>query len=283
MAKPALPLLMLSLLHVSQGAWLDVSSSSFRDYSVQAAKACSLSFLPPAAIPYSKYSSGLRYVAQVEDPASLAGATILSCDDRVIIACRGSASLPNFRTNLNVGPAPLITAAGPHPTAKVHAGFQAAAQQLWERLEPLLPSGELLVTGHSLGGGTATLLALYAREAGRDAELLTVAGPRLGNGAFATVLRESGPLAAHLVHDEDAVLNSNVELWDRLGFEHVGKVVRCDMSVARIYGEQEAGAQSSGLPSGPPSLKGILVDHCRYLGVYIGVRIEHPSVWLRAP
>ena len=31
------------------------------------------------------------------------------------------------------------------------------------------------------------------------------------------------------------------------------------------------------------SLRGVLVDHCRYLGVYIGVRAQHPSVWLRAP
>ena len=32
--------------------------------------------------------------------------------------------------------------------------------------------------------------------------------------------------AVHLVHDADDVLKSNTKLWDDLGFEHVGKVVR---------------------------------------------------------
>eukprot|EP00964_Phaeocystis_antarctica_P103984 scaffold69176_cov60-Phaeocystis_antarctica.AAC.6 len=34
---------------------------------------------------------------------------------------------------------------------------------------------------------------------------------------------------------------------------------------------------------GPPSMQGVLVDHCEYLGLYIGLRAEHPSVWLRLP
>ena len=58
-----------------------------------------------------------------------------------------------------------------------------------------------------------------------------VAGPRMGNAAFASLVRASGPRALHLVHAEDEVLASNVELWDRLGFEHVGQVVRCPRTV----------------------------------------------------
>jgi hypothetical protein len=249
------------------------------------ARACSLAFLPPYAIPSSPYANGLQCIAQVEDPGSLAGATLLYTADQLpIIACRGSSSLRNFRTNFDIGPVPL-TIGGKHPTARVHAGFQKASEELWNRLQPCLPPGPVLVTGHSLGGGTATLLALHARAAGREVELITVAGPRLGNAAFAEHYRKKCAPAVHLVHEDDDVLKSNVELWDNLGFEHVGRVVRCDKDAPCVYDDEGDGAicltETGG--AGPPSLQGLMVDHCQYMGTYIGVRLEHPSVWLRPP
>ena len=83
-------------------------------------------------------------------------------------------------------------------------------------------------TATSLGGGTATLIALRAQAAGLAPELVTVAGPRLGNAAFAAHFREQCSEAVHLYHDDDDVLKSNRELWDNLGFEHVGREVRVD-------------------------------------------------------
>ena len=86
----------------------------------------------------------------------------------------------------------------------------------------------------------------------------------------------------HLVHDKDEVLTSNTKLWDDLGFEHVGRVVRADQKAACLY-EDGSGEACLAAGGGPPSLQGVLVDHCQYLGLYIGVRAEHPSVWLRPP
>lgn len=287
------------------------------DRALLAARACSLAFVPPTSIPNEPYSSDLRLVAQVEDPASQAGASMFEADDgEVVIACRGSSSVRSFRTNLDVGPVPLVSPDGEHPDARVHAGFQRAASALWAQLEPAVPAGtrKVLVTGHSLGGGTATLIALRLLDAGRPAELLAVAGPRLGNGAFAEYFRRkceanSAAGAMHLVrddktirtscsehrnavtadagaawqvHDEDGVLSSNTELWDRLRFVHVGEVVRCSKDEPLIY-DDPSPPQPKASASGPPSLRGVFVDHCRYLGVYIGVRLEHPGVWLRRP
>lgn len=266
---------------------LDASASGdYIDRALLSVRACSLAFLPPAAIPGSPYAAGLQCIAQVEDPNTLSGATILrSSDGEVIVACRGSANLKNFQTNFEVGPVALQTQSGPHPAAKVHSGFQKAARELWRLIEPELPPGRLMVTGHSLGGGTATLVGLRAHEAGRELDLITVAGPRLGNGAFASHFRETCGAATHLVHDEDEVLQSNVELWDRLGFEHVGAVVRCSKDRPCVYdgAGEEAFLSEVGIRPDQVSIKGVLVDHCQYLGIYVGVRAEHPSVWLRNP
>ena len=67
------------------------------------------------------------------------------------------------------------------------------------------------------------MLALRIREEyDKEPSLITVAGPRLGNGGFAEHYRAVMPStpAFHLVHDRDEVITSNVELWDGLGFEH---------------------------------------------------------------
>ena len=216
-------------------------TSMLLDKALLASRACSLAFLPPSAIPSSPYAKDLRCIAQVEDPESLAGATILKHGDSCIIACRGSASVRNFRTNFNVGPVALESADGAaaRSGAKVHNGFQRASKELWRQIEPRLPrtAKSLVITGHSLGGGTATLIALRAQAAGLAPELVTVAGPRLGNAAFAAHFREQCSEAVHLYHDDDDVLKSNRELWDNLGFEHVGRELLDGRGVGEVDDE----------------------------------------------
>jgi len=270
---------------------MSVATEALIDRALIAAKACSLAFVPISAMAREPYAAGLTCIGQVEDPQSLSGATLFTTSSKdIVIACRGSANAKNFQTNLDIGPAPLSIHCV-DPAVQVHAGFQKAGAQLWERLQKLLPanaaSHRLLVTGHSLGGGTATFIALHARAAGLQPELITIAGPRLGNHAFAQHYRQRCTIPAiHLLHDNDEVIKSNKGIWDDLGFENVGTVVRCDMETPCIF-EDEAREPlclvDDGLPSGSPSIKGIFVDHCRYMGYYIGVRLEHPSVWLRSP
>jgi len=264
------------------------------DKALLAARCCSLAFLPPSAAnehPYATQGpSSIECIGQVEDAATQTGATMFTTSDGVcIIACRGSSSIKSFQTNLNIGPVPLITERGAHPTARVHAGFQSASKVLWRELKPLLPAGAgsggsmpVVVTGHSLGGGTATMLALKLREhSGREPSLITVAGPKLGNGEFREHYRSMMPRtpAFHCVHDTDDVISSNTRLWDDLGFAHVGVEVKVDKDRPCIYDD----APVCAVEGGPPSLKKVFVDHCQYFGFYIGLRMEHPSVWLRVP
>ena len=207
-----------------------LAGDALLERSLLAARACSLAFVPPSGMRFEPYATGLSCVAQIEDPDTFSGATVFRTDaGATIVACRGSASLKNFGTTTDIGPVPLIVADGAPTAARVHRGFQRACTGMWPLLKPHLPaSGPLLLTGHSLGGGTATLLSLQCHAAGLEPELITVAGPRLGDAAFATYYRERCGEAVHLVHNADDVLKSNTKLWDDLGFEHVGKVVRAE-------------------------------------------------------
>ena len=81
---------------------------------------------------------------------------------------------------------------------------------------------------------------------------------------------------------DDEVLKSNAQLWDDLQFVHVGRVVRCDKDEPLLY-DEPGSVLTDKLDPSKVSLRGVLVDHCYYLGVYIGVRANHPSVWLRRP
>jgi len=88
-----------------------------------------------------------------------------------------------------------------------------------------------------------------------------------------------------IVHDDDEVIKSNKKLWDDLGFEHVGTVVPCSKDRPDLYtgDTRRAASLAEGIDPSQISLKGVFVDHCQYLGVYIGCRLEHPSVWFRSP
>jgi pimeloyl-ACP methyl ester carboxylesterase len=295
----------------------------------------------------------------------------LTACSELCIACRGSASIRNFQTNLNIGPVPLTLTEGgtPHPTAKVHTGFQSAAAALWTLLEPKLPtatdaSEPVLVTGHSLGGGIATLLALHLHAAGRDAALLTVAGPRLGDAAFAQLFRERCTIpAVHVpshaqriayarAHRERARrrasavracvdvrvsssttttrcshltsssgTGSDLNMWAvwssatrtrpvcmraktpnasrtatrpprREGRPHCAASLSITVSRSAASNPPARGrcARTCALRSsiartslGIDVVPGAAACAGRYLGLYIGLRLEHPSVWLRAP
>jgi hypothetical protein len=62
----------------------------------------------------------------------------------------------------------------------VHAGFDADAQAVYADVKPFLKKGyTTFITGHSLGGAVASLIAIYAMEDGyRVAKVVTFGQPR---------------------------------------------------------------------------------------------------------
>lgn len=96
--------------------------------------------------------------------------------------------------------------------------------------------------------------------------IISFGGPKLCNSSFAkylrgTALKDCG--VYHLVHDKDPVLANNQQLWDTLGFEHVGVEIECDPKSPVVYHEKRGGAR----------LAWNILYHCYYLGVFVGPRL----------
>ena len=227
---------------------------------------------------------------QVVEVNTESGATIFECteegDDTVIVACRGSATPRNFVTNLRFQLKPLsktLIANSEEEGARGREGFQEAAEGLWERLEPNLMGGtiggrnrKIIFTGHSLGAGTSEMTALHAAAASTGgteiSQITTFGGICIGDAAFVRHVNY-GALAntdiKHIVHDYDPILFNNGPLWEKLGFERSGITLECDPHEARILTE-ERNDNTLGLRIPPFKI----LDHCKYLGVFVGPRLR---------
>lgn len=112
-------------------------------------------------------------------------------------------------------------------------GYEVAADVVWSELKQLLeqcvpPGGKVFVTGHSLGGALAALVAnrIGAElQAGVDA-VYTFGMPRPGNKAFADLYNQQlGMRTYRLVHGDDVVPTVAPTSF---GFHHLGRVLHCE-------------------------------------------------------
>jgi pimeloyl-ACP methyl ester carboxylesterase len=70
---------------------------------------------------------------------------------------------------------------------RVHAGFRRALDAVWDDLRPVILASnkKVYITGHSLGGALAILLAARLASLGHQTEaVVTLGQPRVGKGAF---------------------------------------------------------------------------------------------------
>ena len=113
----------------------------------------------------------------------------------VVVAFRGTHDLQDVLTDLKVAQEDWLG------TTRVHAGFKDAYDQIaGNLLSSLRPElGEVVFTGHSLGGALASLAATARAPLG----LYTFGCPRVGNESFGALL--SPAWAYRLVHDKDIV------------------------------------------------------------------------------
>ncbi len=109
---------------------------------------------------------------------------IIRSDDKIVVAFRGTHSSQDWAADLEVSQTNFI-----FPEARTHTGFTSIYRSCRETILAVLNrlpnSARLYVTGHSLGGALAVLLALDASvNTPFRPTMYNFGGPRVGNPAF---------------------------------------------------------------------------------------------------
>ncbi|RMZ72284.1 lipase precursor [Pyrenophora seminiperda CCB06] len=109
----------------------------------------------------------------------------------IVISFRGSASLDNWRTNLDFD----VTQTDICSDCTAHSGFWHSWLDARDRVLPAVqqasasfPRYRIAVTGHSLGGAIATLAAATLRNSGYSVALYNFGSPRIGGSRIATYI-----------------------------------------------------------------------------------------------
>lgn len=187
----------------------------------------------------------------IKDAATDTHVIVVDGEDRIVIAFKGTTSLKNLKTDLNMlhttlrslmptpraggeaTPAPQAAALVESRTwrrAMVHQGFADAYGAIAPRLLEVLGALQearrrpVFLTGHSLGGALATVCSLDLFVAlgltRREIFVSTFGAPRVGNRAFRELYDASVPIHWRMVVGPDVVAK-----LPKVGYVHAGKKV----------------------------------------------------------
>lgn len=180
------------------------------------------------------------------------------------------------------------SAAAPDKTQnlpKVHRGFKRYADSIWNtQLDTMTVSqilnrqaseGDILLTGHSLGGAVSTLLGVKMIDSGlnQHLEVVTFGAPAVGNPAFVNTYESLLPLK-RIVNSGDpvqSVVQKVVKNYTQIGSEERWKpvegsyyfshrmMVYLDTAIRNYYDARDAYEKSGGhipenIPASPPSI-----------------------------
>jgi triacylglycerol lipase len=174
----------------------------------------------------------------------------LETDNYVIIAFRGTEFPPpsttfkaprelldiiaDIRTDIEKLTPQTISEGTPTFDTPVHPGFAKALQSIWPQLQDRLTHFDtkpIWLTGHSLGGAIATLLAYLVPE--RVAALYTFGSPCVGTADFVQSFNSKGlqEKTFRYLHGNDAVAKA-LELFTS-HYQHVGTLFTLDAGMRR--------------------------------------------------
>lgn len=181
------------------------------------ARLCEISYEP-----IGDWSKSVASIGQIEGdqweltnaycmPAS--GMEMMRCvsDAGVIYAIRGTKEPRDWATNLD---------ADLSSTSDMHKGFERGAQSLLEvvRAQPMFDS--VWVTGHSMGGAVAAILAAMIVKDGRKMEPHVFGSPRPGGPRLAELLNKNFPDGTSWSNNNDIVPRVPPASW---GYSHWGQ------------------------------------------------------------
>jgi triacylglycerol lipase len=204
---------------------------------------------------------GLRHPHIIASPAT---AALPIVHTRAIIVEGRGATIVAFAGTDPLVPANWLTDFSIEVTPdNVHRGFDAAARSVTDEVSHVLMARSeqpVMLTGHSLGAALAAITAgrVLADPGIRPSAVYAFGMPRAGDAEFAARYNETlGAATFRLVHGDDIVAAVPPS---RLGFRHVGRLIRCprgaalasDVTPAQDFGDDPpfAPALASGLRQG---------------------------------
>ncbi|MDZ7661119.1 lipase family protein [Thiohalophilus sp.] len=144
-------------------------------------------------------------------------------DKSQVVVVRGTSNIENTLLNMDVK---LVTDA--HAGIRLHRGFSLAAEKIYRKIKPQLkPDYTVSVTGHSLGGAVALILAMYLDLDQFDVtQVVTFGQPKVTNIAGAArfghlnILRVVAPNdLVPLVPPLDPVDINDLDIYWHIGME----------------------------------------------------------------
>lgn len=102
----------------------------------------------------------------------------------------------------------------------IHAGFLSEFEVIQHQIFKFVrshPMRPILLTGHSLGGAIATILAAELAKDGYEVSLCTFGSPRVGDAEFAETFKSLNIHHTRVVHGDDIVPR-----FPKIGYRHVG-------------------------------------------------------------
>lgn len=120
--------------------------------------------------------------------------------DCVIVSIRGTQSIEDFVTDARFLKTGFLD-------YRAHEGFVGEFNVIWPAIAPLIsPLDPVYITGHSLGGALATLVAMEVkREHGNDPIVATFGSPRVFDPEGALAYNAMCPATTRVVHRWDLV------------------------------------------------------------------------------
>jgi triacylglycerol lipase len=154
---------------------------------------------------------------------------VIAHESFIVAAFRGTDEIGDWLDNINA-------VAVEHPLGEVHRGFQASLMDVWPgmktQIRRIRRSSDaahlpLFITGHSLGGGMATLAAAQLIHADEPFYgVYTYGQPRVGDRLFSrTYNSEAASKTFRFHNNNDIVTRVPARL---MGYSHVGTYIYID-------------------------------------------------------
>ncbi|EQC29115.1 hypothetical protein SDRG_13146 [Saprolegnia diclina VS20] len=176
---------------------------------------------------------GLTLVQHFYDAMTDTYGWVLAGDKRVVVVFRGTLSAANALTDLQVHMTRPAFGVDDDDGSMVHAGFHYAYMTVRDTIRSIvqtamasMPECQLYVTGHSLGGALATLMAYDVVTDNRwrlmeDIVVYTYGSPRVGNHKFAAAFKRVVTNCYRVCADGDAIVGTPKRSLAALCFAHL--------------------------------------------------------------